>query len=77
MVFIIAFLVAFAGGALIGMLITRGVIRYQSSGVLRVDHSDPDSPYLFLELERSDVDEIMKNRYVTLRVNTKNYISQK
>lgn len=77
MLFVIAFLVAFAVGAFMGTLITWNAINHRSSGVLRVDHSDPDGPYLFLELERSDVDEIMKNRYVTLRVNTKNYISQK
>ena len=46
-------------------------------GTLRVDNSIPeDGPLLFLELER-DIPTIKKRDYVTLRVNTTNYISQK
>lgn len=45
-------------------------------GTLRVDSSDPDGPYMFLELE-TDPSVIKKEKYVTLKVNTKSYISQK
>lgn len=45
-------------------------------GTLRVDSSDPDGPYLFLELE-TDPSVIKKEKYVLLKVNTKSYISQK
>ena len=45
-------------------------------GTLRVDSSDPDGPYLFLELE-TDPDFIKKEKYVLLKVDTKSYISQK
>ena len=45
-------------------------------GVLRIDKSDPDGPYLFLELS-SDPAIIEKQKYVTLEVNTKSYISHK
>ena len=77
MLFIIAFLVAFAVGAFVGTLITWNAINHRSSGALRIDRSDPDGPYMFLELERSDAEKIMQNGYVTLRVDTKSYISQK
>lgn len=44
-------------------------------GTLRVDTSDPDGPYLFLELH-TPVSEVMKQKQVTLDVNTESYISQ-
>lgn len=45
-------------------------------GTLRIDSSDPDGPYLFLELE-TDPNIIKKEKYVLLKVNTKSYISHK
>ena len=43
-------------------------------GTLRVDSSDPDGPYLFLELE-TDPNVIKKEKYVLLKVDTKSYNS--
>ena len=43
-------------------------------GTLRIDSSDPDGPYLFLELE-TDPNVLKKEKYVTLKVDTKSYIS--
>lgn len=43
-------------------------------GVLRVDTSDPDGPYLFLELH-TGVGDVMEQKQVTLEVSTQNYIS--
>lgn len=45
-------------------------------GILRIDSSDPDGPYLFLELE-TEPNVIKKEKYVTLKVDTRSYISQK
>ena len=45
-------------------------------GTLRVDSSDPDGPYLFLELA-TDPNVIKKEKYVLLKVDTRSYISQK
>ena len=53
-----------------------GKNKRKSIGTLRVDSSDPDGPYLFLELE-TDPDFIKKEKYVLLKVDTKSYISQK
>ena len=65
-------------GIFIGLLIERYVFRDKPIGSLRVDHSDPDSgPYLFLELNPGGADEIYKKRYVSLRVELKDYISHK
>ena len=64
----------FVVGVLIGCIFMAIISRVKSVGSLRVDTSDPDdSPYLFLELSK-DVDEIYKKKYVTLTVNTKNFI---
>ena len=74
MILILIFLL----GIFIGLLIERYVFRDKPIGSLRVDHSDPDSgPYLFLELNPGGADEIYKKRYVSLRVELKNYISHK
>lgn len=45
-------------------------------GTLRIDTSDPDGPYLFLELH-TGVGEVMQHKQVTMNVSTENYISQK
>lgn len=47
-----------------------------SVGTLRIDTSDPDGPYLFLELH-TGVGEVMRHKQVTMDVSTENYISQK
>lgn len=46
------------------------------AGTLRIDTSDPDGPYLFLELH-TPVSEVMRYEQVTMDVSTENYISQK
>lgn len=45
-------------------------------GTLRVDSSDPDGPYFFLELA-TNPNVIKKEKYVLLKVDTRSYISQK
>lgn len=46
------------------------------AGTLRIDTSDPDGPYLFLELH-TPISEVMRHKQVTMNVSTENYISQK
>lgn len=52
------------------------VIRYDHKidGILRVDTSDEDGPYLFVELNNRP-DKLEHGRYVRFMVNKKNYIS--
>lgn len=70
--------IVLVAGILIGVVVSRFIFREKTIGSLRVDNSDPDSgPYLFLELDRDGAEVIYKKRYVRLRVNMKNYISQK
>lgn len=45
-------------------------------GALKVDRSDPDGPYIFLELY-TDVNHLCKKKRVILEVDLKNCISQK
>lgn len=70
------FAVVFALGVLFGLIIASFLNRSNSVGDLRIDTSDPDGPYLFLELSKG-VGDIYRKKYVTLRINTKNYLSQK
>lgn len=46
------------------------------SGTLRVDSSDPDGPYLFLELEEN-IDIVKRKDCITLKVDNSGYLSQK
>lgn len=46
------------------------------SGKLHVETSDPDGPYIFLELY-TDVADVSRKKKVMLEVDMKNYISQK
>lgn len=45
-------------------------------GTLKIDTSDPDGPYLFLEISNEDLDYIRTQSYVTLRVDTSGYLPQ-
>ena len=69
--------IIFTVGILIGIIITIIWFRKHIAGSLRVDQSDPDDqPYLFLEMEKK-LSEVLKKKYVILKVNIQNYISQK
>lgn len=68
--------IIFAIGVGVGSIIARIVIRNLGAGTLRVDTSDSDGPYMFLELSKG-VDTIASKKYVVLRVNLKSYIPQK
>ena len=63
-------------GIAVGSIITRIIIKPLDIGTLRIDTSDPDGPFMFLELSK-DVDTVASKKYVILKVNLKNYISQK
>lgn len=63
-------------GIMVGSIITRIIIRPLDIGTLRIDTSDPDGPFMFLELSK-DVDTVASEKYVVLKVNLENYISQK
>lgn len=66
-------------GLITGILLTIIFIKYflkpKIIGTLRVDQSDPDGPYLFLELNES-IEKIIHQKKVVMNVNAKNYISQ-
>lgn len=68
-------LLMFIGGVIVGSVITLLVFRPKTIGALRVDHSDPDGPYLFLELT-DGIDKVKSKKYVTLQVKIKDYISR-
>lgn len=66
--------VIFIVGFLVGCSITVAIFRRKCVGTLRVDTSDPDGPFIFLEASKS-IDVIASQKSVMLNVNLKNYIS--
>ena len=74
--------IALAAGILIGVfvgMVWRGTyLKTNAIGDLRVDHSDPDTPYLFLELNKDqNIHTITQQNYVMLKVKVEDVISQK
>ena len=68
-------IIAFLVGVLIGTIIYAIAVKTASIGTLRIDQSDPeDSPYLFLELNKN-ITVISSKKYVTMKVDLRNYIS--
>lgn len=63
-------------GVIIGCIITIIVSRCTSICTIVIDHSDPDSPYPFLE-GKVPLTILERKKYVTARIRTENYISQK
>ena len=68
-------LLIFLVGTVCGGVVTLTVLCHKSIGSLRVDTSDPDGPFLFLELNQDQsVAKLSRETFVTLRVNMKSYI---
>lgn len=71
----------FALGVLVGSIVSL-IFRYLNDkpkdvGMIRLDRSDPDNPYLFLELEPDGMQKLKNSNRVTMGVNLENYISQR
>lgn len=67
--------IAFAIGIIFGSVFAVIFIRLRSMGCLRIDTSDPDGPYLFLELSVEPT-EILKKNHVSLDVKLNNHNSR-
>lgn len=63
-------------GFVSGWIVYNIVTKIPVSGTLKIDSSDPDGPYLFLELEEN-VHVIKRKNCVLLKVDDSNYLSQK
>ncbi len=69
--------IIFVIGALLGFAMSVIISRAKSIGSLRIDRSDSDdNPYLFLELSK-DIDDFSEKKYITLKVNKKDFIPHK
>lgn len=58
-------------GAFVMWLINR-----RTMGTIRVDRSDPDGPYLFLELNRS-IETVINSKYIRFKVDATDISSRK
>lgn len=63
-------------GGVIGGVLTKLISPTRTIGTLRIDTSDSDGPYLFLELDKG-IGDFYKDEYVTLRVSTESYLPRK
>lgn len=70
------FAILFVLGAILGFLTGKVICKPKTVGNLHIETSDPtDGPYLFLELH-TGVGDIYNEKFVTLKVDTKNYVSR-
>lgn len=63
----------FLVGVVIGILISKPKV----IGSLRVDYSDPDGPYLFMELKKDGIKTIESSNYINLKVSIQSQNSHK
>lgn len=63
-------------GILIGFVVSSIIHQKHPVGFLCIDKSDPDGPYLFLELKKS-ISEITTQKTVLLEVKLKDFIPHK
>lgn len=66
--------IVFVIGMAVGCIFSSMVRRSKSVGKLRIDTSDPDGPFMFLELSKG-VGDISAKKQVLLQVDLKSYIS--
>lgn len=65
-------------GVLFGLIFSRALRKKETQeilGTLVVDRSDPDGPFLFLELY-SSIEQVEASEAVLLKVEKKRYLSQ-
>ena len=75
---ILYFLVGLVLGFILMKVFSKKSKPMASSGYLRVDHSDPDSPYLFLEISsQAEMDQIPKKKQICFDVKTEDFVPQK
>ena len=75
---ILYFLVGLVLGLILMKVFSKKNKPMEPSGYLRVDHSDPDSPYLFLEISsQAEMDQIPKKKQICFDVKTEDFIPQK
>lgn len=60
----------FLSGVCFGIAVITLMFRVHMVGTLRIEASDPDGPYMFLELSK-DAGNIMSQKHVMLKVRTK------
>lgn len=75
LVILIAFL-SFVTGFIFWEARNRDRAYNEAVGDLRIDRSDPDGPYLFLELDKP-LSSFEQEEYVVFRIKNENYISHK
>lgn len=63
-------------GVIVGAVLTCAVFRSFLVGSLRVDHSDPDDTFLFLELSKG-AHQVISKKYVMMKVKIENFIPHK
>ena len=68
--------IIFVLGGSVGAIFTVIIFRLFLVGTLRVDHSDPDGPFLFLELSKR-IEAVVSKKYVVLKVKAKDFIPHK
>lgn len=69
--------IAFVAGLFGGWVIAAIILRHKKAiGSLRVETSDPDGPYLFLELNDGNITELLRKRHVILNVKVGDRASQ-
>jgi hypothetical protein len=62
-------------GFVVGWIVHNIVTKTPVSGTLKIDSSDPDGPYIFLELEEN-VNAVKRKNCVLLKVDTSSYLSR-
>ena len=72
---VIGFIAVLAIAVVMGCYLERKRHDPSVHGTLKIDTSDPDGPYLFVELNE-DVCTLQHQEYITLKVDMSGYISQ-
>lgn len=73
--FALTALLGFVAGWISKASASKPTSQTETIGTLRIETSDPDGPYLFLELDKG-VGDISKEEYVRLRVSNESYITR-
>lgn len=69
----IGFVATYVVGVLMGYILAKVLSRPKTIGCLRIDNSDGDGPYLFLELDKG-VGDFSNEKHICMEVKNENYI---
>lgn len=73
MIDLVVMVVVYVVGAVMGYILAKGLSRPKTIGTIRIDRSDDDGPYMFLELDEP-VSAFSNEKHVCVEIKNEDFL---